>query len=62
MLRISQDFGYPNAIVKAWLTNQCRTEGESAGGPQTIMPDTLFARSNNRTHLPRIPYMVRAWY
>ncbi len=45
MLRISQDFGFPNAIVREWQvpTGIEQTMGESAGGPQTIMPGTLFA-------------------
>jgi hypothetical protein len=35
MLRISQDFGYPNAVVRAWQlpTGIEQTKGESAGGP-----------------------------
>ncbi len=45
MLRISQDFGFPNAIVREWQVpiGIEQTKGESAGGPQTIMPGTLFA-------------------
>ena len=42
MLRISQYFGYPNAIVQAWqlptgIEQTKGSKGESAGGPQTIM-------------------------
>ena len=53
MLRIVWDFGSHNAICKVWInvrlpTGIEQTQGESVGGPQTVMPDTLFARPNNR--------------
>ena len=46
MLRISQDFGYPNGIVREWQvpTGIEQTKGESAGGSQTIkLISALFA-------------------
>ena len=44
MLRISQDFGYPNAIFPGVASpNLSHTNyGESEEGPQTIISNTLF--------------------
>ncbi len=43
MLRISQDFGYPNAIFPGVASpNLSHTNGESEEGPLTIISNTLL--------------------
>ena len=45
------------AAVASLPTGIERTKGESAGGPQTIMPGTLFARSYHTQVIQTVPYI-----